>query len=249
MTERLQPFFCYFGGKWRAAKRYPTPQHETVIEPFAGGAGYALTYHDRRVILYEVDPTIYGLWSYLTRVKPSEILALPSQVEHVDDVKGAQEARWLVGFWLNKGGTTPKKTPSVWARSGIRPNSFWGQTIKERIAAQVDHIRHWDVRNVSYTTAENETATWFVDPPYQGECGRAYRFRTIDYPALGTWCQERRGQVLVCEQDGADWLPFKPFHTIKATPGARGKSYSKEVLWTNAESDWPSLPLDSVVGL
>jgi len=142
----------------------------------------------------------------------------------------------LIGFWLNKGGTTPKKTPSVWARSGIRPNSFWGQAIKERIAAQVTSIRHWKVLNTSYDTAENTPATWFVDPPYQGECGRLYKYRTIDYKALGTWCQSRVGQVLVCEQDGASWLPFQPFHTIKATPGARGKSYSKEVLWTNESS-------------
>ncbi len=233
---RLLPFFCYFGGKWRAARKYPTPQHDTIVEAFAGGAGYALNYSDRKVVLHEVDPTVYQLWDYLIHVSPAEILALPSAVAHEDDVKGPEAAKSLIGFWLNKGGTTPKKTPSVWARSGIRPNSFWGQAIKERIAAQVTSIRHWKVLNTSYDTAENTPATWFVDPPYQGECGRLYKYRTIDYKALGTWCQSRVGQVLVCEQDGASWLPFQPFHTIKATPGARGKSYSKEVLWTNESS-------------
>lgn len=185
VADRLLPFFCYFGGKWRAAKKYPIPQHERVIEPFAGGAGYALNHFNHQVVLYEIDPTIYGLWDYLIKVKPAEILALPSKVEHVDEVTGPAAARALVGFWLNKGGTSPKKTPSVWARSGIRPNSFWGQTIKERIASQVDRIKHWTVKNVSYTTAENERATWFVDPPYQGACGNAYKYRTIDRQKRG----------------------------------------------------------------
>lgn len=50
------------------------------------------------------------------------------------------------------------------------------------------------------------------------------------------WCQSRRGQTLVCENDGATWLPFQPFHDALATPGSRrpGK-VSKEVIWTNEE--------------
>jgi len=82
---RLLPFFCYFGGKWRAARKYPTPQHDTIVEAFAGGAGYALNYSDRKVVLHEVDPTVYQLWDYLIHVSPAEILALPSAVAHVDD--------------------------------------------------------------------------------------------------------------------------------------------------------------------
>ncbi len=38
MTD-LKPFFCYFGGKWRAAPHYPTPKHAEIVEPFAGAAG------------------------------------------------------------------------------------------------------------------------------------------------------------------------------------------------------------------
>lgn len=43
----LRPFFTYFGAKWRAAPHYPPPTHPTVIEPFAGAAGYALRHHTR----------------------------------------------------------------------------------------------------------------------------------------------------------------------------------------------------------
>ena len=231
LIDRLRPFFCYFGGKWRSARRYPFPQYPTIVEPFAGGAGYALHYPERRVELYEADPIIFELWSYLIKVKQSEILRLPSVVEHVDDVSGPEAARSLIGFWLNKGVAEPKKTPSVWARSGERPNSFWGPAIKERIAAQVPSIRHWVVKNRSYELARNVRSTWFIDPPYQGECGSSYRYRSIDYGALGEWCRGLQGQILVCEQAGADWLPFQPFRTTKATPGSRGRSYSREVLW------------------
>ena len=159
-------------------------------------------------------------------------MALPSKVDHVDDVKAPEPAKSLIGFWLNKGTTSPKKSPSAWARGGLRPNSFWGDAIKERVASQVNHIKHWKVVNASYETAEDVEATWYVDPPYQAACGNLYRFRDINYEALGGWCRTRRGQVIVCEQEGADWLPFHRFASIKATPGSRGKAYSKEVIWT-----------------
>jgi hypothetical protein len=32
----LRPFWRYYGGKWRAAPRYPAPRYDTIIEPFAG---------------------------------------------------------------------------------------------------------------------------------------------------------------------------------------------------------------------
>jgi len=42
----LRPFWRYYGGKWRAAPSYPSPRCETIIEPFAGAAGYSLRYPD-----------------------------------------------------------------------------------------------------------------------------------------------------------------------------------------------------------
>lgn len=230
MIGRLSPFFCYYGGKWRAAPKYPTPKHGTIIEPFAGGAGYSLNYPERQVILYDLDPTICEIWDYLIHVSEKEILALPSRVDHVDDVDAPKAARSLIGFWLNKGSVSPRKTPSKWARSGIRPNSFWGQTIKERIAFQLHAIRHWQIKNDSYEIADNQTATWFVDPPYQ-LAGKLYRVGFSDFEGLATWCKSREGQVIVCEQEGATWLPFEPFRIIKSTPGAHGKSFSAECIW------------------
>ena len=133
--RKLWPFFCFYGGKWRAAPRYPAPLHRTVVEPFAGAAGYATRQHARQIILADIDPIITGLWRYLIGASRSEIEALPSVVGHVDDVRAPQEARWLIGFWLNKATNSPRKQPGAWMRSGIRPNSLWGDAIKSRIAS------------------------------------------------------------------------------------------------------------------
>lgn len=54
MTRAMRPFFGYYGGKWRdAVKNYPAPEHAVIVEPFAGSAGYALRYPDRKVVLCE----------------------------------------------------------------------------------------------------------------------------------------------------------------------------------------------------
>lgn len=73
----MRPFFCYYGGKWRAAPLYPQPEHGTIVEPFAGAAGYATRYPLNRVVLVEKDPILAGLWKYLTRVTARDIWALP----------------------------------------------------------------------------------------------------------------------------------------------------------------------------
>jgi len=229
----LKPFFCYYGGKWRSAPRYPRPIFGTVIEPFAGGAGYSLRYSQLNVILYEVDPVIHGLWDYLIKVSSQEIMSLPDSVDNVDDLTCAEEAKWLVGFWLNKATTQPCKTASAWAKGGLRPNSHWGTVIKGRIASQVDMIRHWRVYNQSYENIPDQKVTWFIDPPYQNAVGRHYKFNKVDFNKLGVWCQSRSGQVVVCEQEGANWLPFEPFAKTKAMGGTRGKAYSEEVIWAN----------------
>lgn len=231
--KACRPFFSFYGSKWRAAPYYPPPAHDEIVEPFAGSAGYSLRYPDRKVSLYEIDPVVAGVWQYLIRVSKAEILRLPIQVESTECLKIPQEAKWLIGFWLNKASTAPCKTPSAWMRSGRCPTQYWGESIRQRIADQVDTISHWQVHHGNYTSAISRQATWFIDPPYNCKAGCHYRYHAIDYGSLATWCRHRHGQVLVCEAEGATWLPFQTFRTVKATAGSRGKGYSKEVLFTN----------------
>lgn len=227
----LRPFFSFYGSKWQAAKRYPAPTHPVVCEPFAGSAGYALRYPDRRVVLCDTDPTIVGVWEYLIHVSVSEILRLPLGVTDTRELKVCQEARWLIGMWLNRATTRPNFRPGAWARSGKYPTQFWGENIRERIARQVDSIRHWQIYEASYEIVPNARVTWFVDPPYSTRAGRAYRHHEVDYAHLAAWSREREGQVIVCEQEGASWLPFAPFGRVKSNNGGHGRGYSHEVVW------------------
>ncbi len=225
----LKSFACFYGGKWRIALKYPKPEYGTIIEPFSGLAGYSTRYYDRDIILIEADPAIAKMWQWLIQVSSAEINALPDIVDDLRKLNLSSEARTLIGFWLNKGGTTPCHIPSSWMRSNIRPNSYWGTIIRQRIANQVQYIRHWRVIHGDYSLAPNKEATWFIDPPYHAG-GHKYKFNTIDYGMLNRWSMSRRGQVMVCEVEGADWLPFSPFVRAKANPGKTGGKIIREVL-------------------
>lgn len=232
----MRPFFTYYGGKWRSAPRYPAPRHRTIVEPFAGSAGYAVRYNAPRVLLVDKDPAVVGTWRYLVGASAEEIMRLPDLEpgETVHDLAVPAEARNLIGWWLNPGSKAPCNVPSAWMRSGINPGSFWGEKVRARIAAQVGSIRHWEVREGSYEELDTDLlATWFVDPPYQVSGGRHYKFCSVDYRRLGDWCRSLIGQVIVCEGPGADWLPFEHAFDALGTPGKRrGRTgLSREFVW------------------
>ena len=113
---KLSPFFTFYGGKFRAAPRYPAPVHDTVIEPFAGAAGYSVRHAARRVILVERDPAVAATWRYLISVSRADVLALPDLApgQSVDDLSVSDEARLLIGWYCGRGLAIPRKTQSVW---------------------------------------------------------------------------------------------------------------------------------------
>lgn len=235
---KLFPFFTYYGGKYRAAPYYPKPKHELLFEPFAGSAGYATRHHTHSVVLSDRDPVIRETWKFLISAQKSDILSLPllKNNEKITDFSIPDGARYLIGFWLNKGASRPCVTPSAWMRSGIRPKSYWGEEIRDRIAKQVSEIKHWYVSEAaSYDKLITEDGTWFIDPPYQ-MAGKHYKCGAseVDFTALARWCQTLKGQVIVCENEGAQWLPFVPFRNIKASPARNGGKISKEVIWCNS---------------
>jgi hypothetical protein len=233
MSDAGGPFFTYFGGKYRAAPHYPKPQYKRVVEAFAGSAGYALRYSDREVTLCEANPVIAGIWRWLIKAPEADLLALPDVPAGASlrDFALPDDARAFVGMWMNKGMTGPCWTPSTWLHSGIRPNSSWGPTLRARLANRLKYIRHWQVVD-DFRSAPVLDATWFVDPPYEGRLGRRYNAHDIDYSKLADWCRTRPGQTIVCENEGADWLPFIPFRSIKGTEGSGRTGVSKEAIWT-----------------
>jgi hypothetical protein len=218
-APRLPPIFRYFASKWRSAPRYPAPRHPIVIEPFAGGAGYSHLWWDRAVILLEKNPMVVEIWRWLLQASPQEILSLPL-IEPGESIEGfdlPRPAKNWIGYWNTISGAKPqlRMVPSA---ATLRA-SFWGAHIRARTAETVQRIRHWSVLQGDFSLAPDVPATWFIDPPYRGrpEFGSA----DIDYGALGTWCRSRQGQLIVCEAEGADWLPFKPLGSLHAAPRAQ----------------------------
>jgi hypothetical protein len=225
----MRPFFCYYGGKWMLAKRYGPPQRPHVIEPFAGGAGYSTYWEPKNVTLIELDPVVYGVWKFLQRVSPAEVMRLPSNVSDVDELPSwvRDEPKWLIGFWFNSGLAKPAVRRSNWARTPSMARRYWSETIKLRIASQVDRIRHWKIIEGTYQDAPYIDAHWHIDPPYDNVAGDSYTCKDIDYRSLAQWCRNRWGFVQVCENDGATWLPFKPFSIVNT---CRARSYSVEAI-------------------
>jgi hypothetical protein len=201
----------YYGSKSKIVNKYPKPEFDKIIEPFAGTAQYSLKYFDRDILLIEKYDVIVKIWKWLQLCSRKDILDLPQLKfgENVDNFDwDCDEAKWLVGFIITGAPSMPKKTASKW-KTIIRPNT---QNYKlNLIADTLDKIRHWKIIQGDFREAKNEEATWLIDPPYQFG-GQYYKFgnKNIDFKELGKWCENRNGQTIVCENTKADWLPFKP---------------------------------------
>jgi len=211
----MKPLFLMYGGKHNLAKRLGPPQRDHVIEPFGGSAGYSCYWEPKQVTLIERDPTIYGVWKFLQRSAPKDIMRLPVAIDSVDELpqRVCQEAKWLIGFWFNHGLAQPAVRRSNWARQPRHRASFWSHTIRLRVATQIEKIRAWKIVHGSWHNAPNVAAHWHVDPPYT-VAGKLYRYNEVDYLALADWCRTRKGHVQVCETTGADWLPFEEYAAL-----------------------------------
>lgn len=132
------------------------------------------------------------------------------------------EQAWLMGFLVHQGVASPGLKVSPFAADGIA-------TQKKNISSQLFKIKNWEIREGDYKDIEDVEATWYVDPPYQVG-GYKYKHNKMDFPALADWCKSRRGQVIVCENTKADWLPFKPMIT------------NHGAIFTTTEAIWSNLP-------
>lgn len=204
----LKPFFPYPGSKFRLNKLYPPPEQKSLVEPFAGSACYACRYPDRKVMLYDINPVICGVWDYLIKENPKQILKIKTNFDSVEELKIPQEGKWLVGYWLQRGSPSPAKVPHAWMRSGIYKTSFWSEAKRERISQQMQFIRHWKIKLKSFEMIQNSRSTWFIDPPYHRSGIKTYHYSQINYKDLASFVRSRNGLRIVCEQDGADWLRF-----------------------------------------
>lgn len=209
--------FYYYGRKKQIAKYYPSPNYNVIIEPFAGSAAYSL-YNDnwkKKVILIEKDEKVATIWEWLiNKAKPEDILKM-------GDLKiGDRSSNFLhilhavtkMAFKYKKIKVTP-----VLERN-------W-EISKRYMANNLYKVKHWQIICGDFTKAPNIEATWFIDPPYKGPSGEGYYHDSdsINYNFLAGWADERRGEVIFCEGELADYLPFEPLIESKGVAGKRSK--------------------------
>lgn len=229
--QKIGPLFKWFGSKWQAAKRYPKPKHETIYEPYAGGAGYSLNYTNHNVILWDEDPNLKVLWKWLIdSATDRDIREIPINLTVGADIRKMGLSRgqaMLLKHWQRTNNVGDCWTISPW---GNLPGQ-WTANTRARVADQVGAIKHWQfIQPCDF----DSPATWFIDPPYLYN----YRYRSelgqFDYQALVSAEQtiSRQSQVIICEAVGKagqvpDYLPFVPSH--KAVNSRR--THSKELVY------------------
>lgn len=223
--------FSYYGSKSKIAKLYRAPKHGKIIEPFAGSARYSLLHFENDVWLYDLSDHVIEVWNYLIQASERDVRSLPDLPSKVsiDTIKSLSPAeRYLIGFHLCRGKAKPRKVghgQNGWPRD------------RERIASQLYKIRHWNIRRGSFESIRDRLATWFVDPPYkftqerEGNSDR-YEHWKIDYKNLAKFVRTRTGFVVVCEGDGAAWLPFRHLATTHANTNAATVKQNGEYIWT-----------------
>ena len=213
--------FYYYGRKKQIAKYYPAPNCDTIIEPFAGAAAYSL-YSDnwkKDVVLIEKDPRVAGIWDWLiNHATEKEILSLP-------DLKIGEKSSEFLHI-IHAATKMAFKYKTIKVTAVLERN--W-EISKRVMATSLHKVKHWQIICGDYTQAPDIEATWFIDPPYKNRPGMGYQYSSefIDYNSLSTWSLKRKGEIIFCEGESGDYLPFETLLELK---GVAGKS-SKEVIF------------------
>jgi site-specific DNA-adenine methylase len=239
----IGPLFKWFGSKWLASKRLPAPSYGTIVEPFAGGAGYSLRHSERQVILSETDPHLCKLWPWLIYVaRQSLILEIPIGVPEGTDIRtlGLSDGQaLLLKTWQRTNNVGDCWTISPW---GNKPGQ-WTANTRARVSEEVSAVSHWrfatgDANELMADT--QQPATWLIDPPYL--YNYRYRGNGFDHSDLAVRVQSLRGQIIACEArcpktDAVpNYLPFVDWHhTVTSRRKAGDNIHSKELIWTRED--------------
>lgn len=228
--------WSYYGSKKSIIDYYPPPKFDKVIEPFVGAGPYSLKYWDRDITIMDKYEIVYRIWKWLQECEISDIEKLPHFMTPDDNLNNytfdSEEAKLMMGFIITKGVERPRFKPTERATIS-RPNTI--NFTLNKIKNNLYKIKHWTILHGSYIDLKNEKATWFIDPPYQFG-GHAYVENKIDFNHLADWCKTREGQVIVCENTKADWLPFVPMIDNRGT-----YKTTTEAIWSNYKTNYDAI--------
>lgn len=240
MSKVTGPLFKWFGSKWLSSKKLPLPKHNTIVEPYAGGAGYSLRHHEgRKVVLAERDPHLRVLWRWLIdEATHANISAIPLNVREGTDIRTlglSLGQATLLKSWQRTNNVGDCWTISPW---GNKPGQ-WTANTRARVADEFHVVRGWTLLPdavAAFYRSGNPDTTFFIDPCYQ--YNYQYRGAPTDYKALAKRVLSRKGQVIVCEavcpKTGAipDWLPFTYWGSrVTSRRKATNNHHSKELLF------------------
>lgn len=221
--------WSYYGSKSKIVDLYPPPKHKRIVEPFAGSARYSLKYWDREVLLMDKYDKIVNMWLWLQKASYYDVMNLPNmdnrEHDRINSYDIPEEAKDIIGYCIGRGSPVPRNKPGKY--------NDW-KSDKKRIADSLSKIKHWQIRLGNYYDIPNQGATWFIDPPYQYG-GEYYKHpsKNINFQDLSMWCQSREGQIIVCENTKADWMPFKPMVEME------GSTYrTTEAIWSNHKTNY-----------
>lgn len=219
---RIGPLLKWYGSKWSASRRgrYPQPIGDTVVEPYAGGAGYSLCFADRCVVLAESDGNLFALWHWLIHhATESAIREIPIGVPAGYDIRGlglSDGQALLLKHWQRTNNVGDCWTTSPW---GHLPGQ-WTANTRARVAEQSQAIKHWQIVKPGAVKWSLDGATYFIDPPYLYN----YRYRSssaFDFAALAQLVARipATSLAICCEatdkKTGAvpEYLPFQRSHS------------------------------------
>ena len=208
---------------------YQPPRYDQIIEVFAGSARYGLKYYDKQVWINDSYKVITDIWEWIINVEKKDIDKIPI-LNRGDDLRLITDIdpklKMLLGFIVSSGVEKPRNIVTQWCDE----KQEFKRHIK-RLTEYCGKLKHWKITNLDYRELPNIEATWMIDPPYEeiNAMGKhPYVHNKINYQELAEWCKTRKGQVIVCENSYAKWLPFKPLKEM------RGQKYTTtEVVWYN----------------
>lgn len=223
--------FYYYGAKNLLSRYYPNPEYNVILEPFAGSAAYScyhLSKNDKlSAILCDKDEFVAQAWDFLLNCSESDILNFPTP-----DI-----GEYAYDFLIKTCAVSNASSKCNKMKYTERLDRVF-QIQKRRIIKLLPIRSRIKFIYGNYDSVDDVEGTWFIDPPYQivNKNGSVFQngdgyskscnSANMDFGELSKFCLDRKGQLIVCEKEGSDWLPFTEFRKNKTS---LNKSYNEVV--------------------